>query len=76
MKTAIPVVLICAMPSEARALIERPIGSVFRLDSGVVEKIFELTAGRPYLIQKTCIALVSRMHEQGRRSGAWIYVPD
>jgi hypothetical protein len=27
-----------------------------------------LTAGRPYLIQKICISLISRLHEQRRRS--------
>ena len=52
--------------AEARQLIERPIGKVFKLDDGVVQAIFALTAGRPYLIQKMCIALVSRMHEQRR----------
>ena len=51
---------------EARELIERPIGKVFKLDGGVVDEIYSLTAGRPYLIQKICIALVSRMHEQRR----------
>jgi hypothetical protein len=48
-------------------LIERPIGRIFKLDAGVVEGIISLTAGRPYLIQKTCIALVTRLHEQRRR---------
>jgi tetratricopeptide (TPR) repeat protein len=55
------------MPQDARELIERPIGKVFKLDSGVVEKIISLTAGKPYLIQKICISLVTRLHEQHRR---------
>ncbi len=54
-------------PTEARELIERPIGGMFKLDSGVVERIIALTAGKPYLIQKICISLVTRLHEQRRR---------
>jgi tetratricopeptide (TPR) repeat protein len=54
-------------PQEARALIERPIGRIFKLDGGVVERIIALTAGRPYLIQKICVSLVTRLHEQRRR---------
>jgi organic radical activating enzyme len=48
-------------------LIERPIGKIFKLDSGVVERIISLTGGKPYLIQKLCISLVTRLHEQHRR---------
>ena len=54
-------------PREAQELIERPIGSMFKLDDGVVERIIALTAGKPYLIQKICISLVTRLHEQHRR---------
>ena len=54
-------------PREARELIERPIGRIFKLDGGVVERIISLTAGKPYLIQKICISLVTRHHEQHRR---------
>jgi hypothetical protein len=54
-------------PREARALIERPIDRIFKLDGGVVERIISLTAGKPYLIQKICISLVTRLHEQHRR---------
>ncbi|MDH3612414.1 MAG: AAA family ATPase [Gammaproteobacteria bacterium] len=54
-------------PREAQELIERPIGSMFKLDDGVVEKIISLTGGKPYLIQKLCISLVTRLHEQHRR---------
>jgi tetratricopeptide (TPR) repeat protein len=55
-------------PREARELIERPIGKIFKVDGGVVEKIISLTAGKPYLIQKICISLVTRLHEQHRRT--------
>ena len=54
-------------PQEAQELIERPIGSMFKLDDGVVERIISLTDGKPYLIQKICISLVTRLHEQRRR---------
>ena len=54
-------------PQDARELIERPIGKIFKLDSGVVERIISLTGGKPYLIQKLCISLVTRLHEQHRR---------
>ena len=53
-------------PDDARALIERPIGGVFKVDGGVAERIIALTAGKPYLIQKMCISLVTRLHEQHR----------
>ncbi len=51
----------------ATALITRPLQGMFKLDTGVVECIVERTGGRPYLIQKLCIALVNRMHETHRR---------
>jgi len=54
-------------PRDAQELIERPIGGMFKLDDGVVERIISLTAGKPYLIQKICISLVTRLHEQHRR---------
>ena len=54
-------------PGDARALIERPIGGIFKVEGGVAERIISLTAGKPYLIQKMCIALVTRLHEQHRR---------
>ncbi|MDJ0701036.1 MAG: ATP-binding protein [Woeseiaceae bacterium] len=54
-------------PEEARELIEQPIARIFNLDHGVVDRIVSLTGGRPYLIQKLCIALVTRLHEQQRR---------
>lgn len=54
-------------PQEARELIERPIGGLFKLEAGVVERIISLTAGKPYLIQRLCMSLVTRLHEQHRR---------
>ena len=52
----------------AAELVTRPLRGMFKLDTGVVERIVELTGGRPYLIQKICIALVNRMHEANRRT--------
>jgi tetratricopeptide (TPR) repeat protein len=54
-------------PQEARELIERPISRMFKLDGGVVQRIISLTGGKPYLIQKLCISLVTRLHVQNRR---------
>jgi tetratricopeptide (TPR) repeat protein len=48
---------------DARALIERPIANVLKLEEGVTERIIELTGLRPYLIQKLCIAVVNRAYE-------------
>jgi len=54
-------------PGDARDLITRPIRGIFKLDRGTEEKIISITGGKPYLIQKVCIALVTRLHEQRRR---------
>jgi tetratricopeptide (TPR) repeat protein len=54
-------------PRDARELIERPISGIFKLEGGVVEKIISLTAGKPYLIQKLCVSLVTHLHDQQRR---------
>jgi hypothetical protein len=54
-------------PQAARELIERPISRMFKLDGGVVQRIISLTGGKPYLIQKLCISLVTRLHVQNRR---------
>ena len=33
----------------------------------MVDRIIELTDRKPYLIQKLCVALVNRLHEEKRR---------
>ncbi len=53
-------------PEDARALVERPVRGVFGIDEGVVERILDLTESRPYRIQRLCMAVVNRLHEQGR----------
>ncbi len=52
---------------EAAELIRKPIEGIFKADAAVVQRIISLTGGRPYLIQKLCVALVTRLHEQRRR---------
>ncbi len=52
---------------DARDLIERPIRGIFQLEDGVVEKIVARATCRPYLIQKLCVALVNRAHDEKRR---------
>lgn len=52
---------------DALELIRRPIRGIFKLDRGAERKIISITGGKPYLIQKLCISLVTRLHEQGRR---------
>jgi len=60
---------ITAIGSEdAQALITEPILGMFKFDQGVVDRIIEITDCKPYLIQKYCIALVNRLHEQSRRT--------
>lgn len=54
-------------PEAAAELIERPIRGVFRLEDGLIDRVIEVTGGRPYLIQKLLIALVNLMHEENRR---------
>ncbi len=50
---------------DARKLIERPLQGVLKLEDGVTDRIFAVTGGRPYLIQRLCLALVSRAYEEG-----------
>jgi AAA+ ATPase superfamily predicted ATPase len=54
--------------ADARRLIEEPIRGMFKLEDGVSDRIVELTDGKPYLIQKLCISLVTRLHEEHRRT--------
>jgi len=52
---------------DAEELIKRPMGGVFKIDQKVIDRIIELTDRKPYHVQRLCVALVNRMHEQGRR---------
>jgi tetratricopeptide (TPR) repeat protein len=52
---------------DAEELIERPIRGIFRLEAGAIERIINNTDCKPYLIQKLCVELVNRMHDEKRR---------
>ena len=51
---------------EAEELIRRPVEEVFRWQAEAVERILELSALKPYVIQKYCIHAVNRMLEHSR----------
>ena len=53
---------------DAEELIVRPIRGIFKLEEGLVDRIIAMTDCKPYLIQKLCISLVNRLHEQNRRT--------
>lgn len=53
---------------DAEELIERPVRGIFALEKGVVDRIITLTGCRPYLIQKLCVSLINRLHEDNRRT--------
>lgn len=55
-------------PEDAERLIEEPIRGKFKLEKGVTERVLSITGCRPYLVQKMCIALINRMHDEGRRT--------
>lgn len=51
----------------AEELITHPIRGVFEVEPGVVDRIIELSQCKPFRIQRLCVALVNRLHEEGRR---------
>jgi hypothetical protein len=53
--------------NEAARLVTEPIQGMFEFDHDAIERILEHTGGRPYPIQKLCVAVVNRLHEAGRR---------
>jgi len=52
---------------DAVELITRPMSGVFKIDRAVIDHIIDITERKPYHVQRLCVALVNRMHEQGRR---------
>jgi hypothetical protein len=52
---------------DGEELIRRPIAGIFKLEEGVVDRILDVTDCKPYLIQKTCVELVNRIHERNSR---------
>jgi len=55
-------------PEAAGRLVEEPIRGTFRFGRGAARRIVEATGGKPFLIQRRCLALVHRLHEAGRRT--------
>lgn len=54
-------------PESARRLFTWPLSGVIAIDEGAVARLLAEADGRPYLIQKLALAVVQRLHEQGRR---------
>lgn len=50
----------------ARRLVLEPVRGVFELEPDAVEEILSRTRCKPYLIQRLCVQVVNRLHEQGR----------
>jgi hypothetical protein len=50
----------------AEALVRRPIDGVFEIEDAALQRLVDVTGGRPYRIQKACVALVGRLHLEGR----------
>jgi tetratricopeptide (TPR) repeat protein len=55
-------------PAEARRLVLEPIRGTFRCAAGAAERIVALSHGKPFQIQRRCLTLVQRLHEEGRRT--------
>lgn len=53
---------------EARRLVTEPVRGLFRFEAGVAERIVAQAEGKPFQIQRRCLALVQRLHEEGRRT--------
>jgi len=51
---------------EAEALVKEPVAGVFRFRPEAVDRILELSALRPYFVQKYCVHAVSHMLDEGR----------
>jgi tetratricopeptide (TPR) repeat protein len=55
-------------PAEARRLVLEPLRGTFRFAPGAAERIVATSGGKPFQIQRRCLALVQRLHEEGRRT--------
>ncbi|MCB1057169.1 MAG: AAA family ATPase, partial [Acidobacteria bacterium] len=54
--------------AEALRLVQEPIRGTFRVEPEAARRIVEASAGKPFLIQRRCLALVQRLHETRRRT--------
>jgi len=50
----------------AERLVRRPIDGVFDIEDAALDRLLVVTGGRPYRIQKACVALVGRLHLEER----------
>jgi hypothetical protein len=50
----------------ARSLVLDPVRGVIAIDDDAVDLLLDTAAGRPYILQKTALAAVQRVHEHGR----------
>lgn len=50
----------------ALRLVLEPCRGTFRFEEAAARRIVEDSGGRPFLIQRRCLALLQRLHEQGR----------
>lgn len=55
-------------PEEAQRLVLEPVRGMFRFEPGTAERIVAMSGGKPFQIQRRCLALVQRLHEEGRRT--------
>ncbi len=56
-----------AIPAEeARRLVLEPVRGAFRFAPGAAERIVALSGGKPFQIQRRCLDLIGRLHEEGR----------
>jgi tetratricopeptide (TPR) repeat protein len=55
-------------PEAARRLVLEPVRGTFRFEAGAAERIVELAGGKPFQIQRRCLGLVQRLHEEGRHT--------
>jgi len=51
---------------EAEALVREPVAGVFRFQPEAVDRILDLSALRPYFVQKYCVHAVGHMLDEGR----------
>lgn len=67
LRLAAPVALDYFTPSDARKLIEEPMGGKLRFDEALIQRMLSLTACHPYYLQTLLLDLVSRAREQEKR---------
>jgi hypothetical protein len=51
----------------ARSLLTAPLKGVIRIDGPALDVLLREADGRPYILQKTALAVVQRIHQTGRR---------